>query len=124
MSSVALVVIDFGPQKAKSMSLLMSAFGLSMAVIKGSVSNRTPVVTKQIFERTDPLFPQRLANLLDELSAIGCKWTAVELVDGQVFDQEGKYYEITAERLRKMIAARDESIEQQWYLGEMEAGEE
>jgi len=124
MSSVALIVRDLGSQKARSLSLLMDAFELSMAAVKNAVASNSPVVTKKLFDRKDPQFPSRLANLLDELSAINCEWTAVELVNGQSYEPSGKFYEITAERLRKMVAAREESIAQQRHLGEMEAGEE
>jgi hypothetical protein len=124
MSSIVLVVSNLGSKKAKSLALLKSAFGLSVAAIRDSVSHGTPVATKRIFERSDPMFPYRLVELLEALTELGCEWAAFEVIDGQVLDKQGRHYEITAARLRKMLAAREGSIEHQRQIGEMEADEE
>lgn len=120
MSSIALVINDLGSQKAKSISLLMKAFGLNVGFIKQAVSDGSVIVEKKLFDRHDPQFPQELVDVLDTLTKLGCSWRALELLDGQVYLPEMEYFEITSERLRNMISAREDSLKRQRELGELE----
>jgi len=120
MSLVALLVSDLGPQSTKGASLLMKAFGVGAGAIKAAAVNRSPLITKRLFDRADPLFASKLVSVLEQLDELGCEWTAIELPDGQVYSPTHKYYEITPDRLRNMIKAREESLEYQRRLGESE----
>lgn len=67
-----------------------------------------------------PDFPARLEKALRELDALGAEWAAFELLDGQVWDPLQTYYEIDAERLHNLVAARAESLEAQRASGARE----
>lgn len=120
MSTVALLVNDLGSQSAKSTSLLMNAFGLNIGTVRNAITGGVPLIEKKLFDRKDPMFPQKLLGILCDLDALGAKWTAIELLDGQEYSPGDARYEITADRLRNMIRAREESLEGLRRLGELE----
>jgi hypothetical protein len=122
MSAIALIIRDLGPQMAKSTSLLSSTFSLGLKDVKALVSGGMPIVERTIFDRKNPAFPEQLVTVLEQLDALGCDWVAFELLDGQRYSPNNQYFELTASRLRSMIAARAESVQQQRELGKLEGG--
>ena len=120
---IALIVRDLGPHAAKSTLVLSKAFSSSIKSVTDAVSAGTPVFVRPIFDREDALFPEKLLRVLGQLDALGCRWVAWELLDGEVFSPSERYFEITVARLRNMITAHEESLEEQRRQGELEGGE-
>lgn len=123
MSSIALIIKELGPQSAKATSLLFKELGISLAVTSVATDSQRPVMIKRLFDRTDPGFAERLVSVLQKLDGLGCRWTAIELPDNQTYSPEGRYFEITPDRLRNMIEDRAESLEEQRRLMELESPE-
>ncbi|MEO7326133.1 MAG: hypothetical protein ABIW82_15010 [Dokdonella sp.] len=111
---------DLGSQGAKITSLLMRAFDLNVGSVRTSVTHCIPVIERKLFDREDPAFSQKLLGVLEELDGLGCRWVAFELLNGQRYVSGSKNYQITSDRIRKMIKSREESLEEQRRLGELE----
>lgn len=120
MASVALLISDFGPNESQCLSLLHRTLSMSMREIQESAASSRPIIEKKLFDRHDPSFAGRLSKLLQDLDALGCLWTAVELLDGQTWSPAEDYYKIDAARIRAMIDDRERSIDEQWRSGEAE----
>jgi len=123
MSSIALVVRDLGQRAAKSTLVLSKVSSLSLKSVMDAVKAGIPVFVRPVFDRKDELFAEKLLRVLEQLDTLGCKWVAWELLDGQAFSPREQYFEITVNRLRNMIAADQESLEEQRREGELEDGE-
>lgn len=124
MPSIVLFVSDLGANRTKAQWLLMRSFALGEGVIRNAIAARTPVVHRQLYDRQNPAFPHQLLQLMEQLEQLGSAFTVYELPDGQTYDPARTYYQITPDRLRNMIAAREESLQQQRRLGELEDGAE
>jgi hypothetical protein len=124
MSKIALVVSSLGNSDAKCLSLLMNSFGVSLGALRASLAKRDPVVERELFDRSDPTFPQRLLGVLEQLELLGCTSKAFELLEGQAYVPTGRYVEVTPNHLRTMIATRDVSLAEQRRLGELQNGDQ
>lgn len=122
MSTVALLVNDFGRQSTKCISLLTKAFSLSIGSVRNAVKSGVPLIEHKLFDRATPMFPQTLLEVLERLDELGADWEAIELLDGQKYPCAEARFRITAINLRNMITSRKESLQDQRAFGEFEDG--
>ena len=85
MSKVALMVYDLGASSAQSLAALAKMSSLGLSEIRKAVEEERPVLERRLFDRNQPDFPDRLEKALLELDALGAKWSAFELLDGQTW---------------------------------------
>ena len=87
----------------------------SVAEVTDAISHNRPVFIKQLFDRHDVSFPQRLLTLFEVMESRHCSFRAYELLDNEEFEtsRTGQYYSLTTQRLRKMIAAHSASLDEQ-----------
>lgn len=124
MSKIALVINSLGANSAKCTALLMKSFGVSLGSTQESISKGRPVLERELFDRKDPAFPEKLLTALKELERLGCSCTAFELLDGQTYVPKERYYTVTPDRLSNIVAAHEASLAEQRRLGESEIGEQ
>lgn len=124
MSSIALLVTNLGDKSAKAQTLLMSSFAINLGAISSAVATRTPVLQRRLFDRHSPEFPHKLLAVMEQLEQLGSVFALFELQDGQAYTPDGSYYRITPDRLRNMISAREQSLEDRRRLADLENGEE
>ena len=123
MPSAVLIIDDLGPQSAECIFLLSRSFSVGIAEIRNSVERGLPVLERKIFDRKDATFPMRLAKAFTELDALKCQWKAFEVLEGQRWVPSGSYFQLTAERVQNMISARQDSLDHQRHISEIEDDE-
>lgn len=124
MSKVVLLVDDFGTEKSRAIAEIRATVTISLAEITTAAQRGTPVLERTLFDRGDREFPQRLLRMLETLRKIGASCRVYELLEGQTFDPAkcSGYFEVTADRLEKMISTRTTSLDRQRKLGRIEEG--
>lgn len=120
MPIAVLLVDDLGPHRARCLGFLSKRFSLSLLEVRRSIEHGQPVVMRDLFDRRDPSFAEILAQALAKLEALECGYRAFEVSQGQVWTAPEHCYQLTVERLRTMIDARQISLEQQRWLSELE----
>ena len=103
MSKVALVVSDFGPNRSEAITLLRRSFGMPLSSIQSAVAQGRPLFERQLFDRREPAFPDVLLEAMRKLEHFGASFRAHELLDGQSFSPDGSYYQITPDRLERIV---------------------
>ncbi|WP_454718984.1 hypothetical protein [Caulobacter segnis] len=93
---------------------------MSLLEVRRSIEQGQPVVTRNLFDRQNPSFAEIFVEALAEMEKLECRYRAFEVSEGQVLTVPEGYYQLTAERLRNMITARQISLEHQRQVGEFE----
>jgi hypothetical protein len=120
MVTAVLLIDDFGPHRARCIALLAKRFSLSLREVRKSAEHGEPVVTGKLFDRLDPSFADRFAEALAELEALECRRRAFEVSDGEIWTSPEGCCQLTAERLRNMIAAHRTSLAYQRWVGALQ----
>jgi hypothetical protein len=120
---IALVINSLGDSSAKAHALLMKTFELSVPAVNEAIAAQRPVLQRRLFDRMNPEFPQKLLEVMERLQQLGSGFSVVELAADKSYIPGNSYYEVTPDRLRNMISAHNESLEDQRRFGELENGE-
>lgn len=119
MSQIAFLVDDLGPSRAQSLKAIRDVFGLGYDDIARAASTSMPVAVRRLFDRSTPQFPASLLNLLLRLEHLAATVRVYQLLDGQSYDSRSTYYEITADRLRRLVLERARSLAEQQFLSSL-----
>ena len=106
------------------MALLLKSLGVSVGPGISAIAAETPVLQRRLFDRQDPEFPQRLLQAMEHMDELGTGYVVFEIPDGKTYIPGRKYYQVTPDRLRNMISADQQSLEEQRRLGRLEDGVE
>ncbi len=100
---------------------IAKAFQVSIADVSAAVHAGKPL-EKELFDRRDESFSERLEEMLAQLDMWKCEWIAFLLLDGEAWSPTEVYIQVTRDRLRNMIEAWAASIEEQRRQAWLEDG--
>ncbi len=90
MAHTAFFVDDLGPRRVQSL-----------------VPGRLPLAVRCLFDRSTLQFPASLLSLPLRLGHLAATVSVYQLLVGKSNDSRSTYYEITADRLRRLLLGRE-----------------
>ncbi|CEE95297.1 MULTISPECIES: hypothetical protein [Xenorhabdus] len=113
--AIALIIRNHGDNKSRLVNTIRNCVNISINSILSKVGDNTPVFIKELFDDIhEPEFPKKLMLMMKELDQLNVNYSIYELVGEQKYVNEGIYYEITIDRLKNMMSARERTINQPW----------
>ncbi|WP_090671223.1 hypothetical protein [Paenibacillus tianmuensis] len=113
--AIALIIRNFGDNKTRLVSAVRKCVNISLNSILTKVGTNTPVFVKELFDDIhDPEFPEKLIVMMQEFTQLNVDYSIYELIGDKPYISEGKYYEITLDRLKNMISTRKRTMSQRW----------
>ncbi len=120
MSKIVLLVDSEGAKHAQVVHLLAKALSVSLQTVQTAISDGSPVVERELFDRNAPNFPLALDGLLQTLDDLGAHWRVFELPASQTYQRGQSYFQLSVDSLRAIVRSHDEGLAHQRLMGELE----
>ena len=118
MSKVVFILEKIEENKTEVIKILRAGLGIEIGRITKLAGSGKPLVVKTLFDRSEPTFAEKLHNVFNQLDSVRAGYKAYEILDEQEFSKinPANLYQITSERLKKMIETWKNSMQEQFFL--------